>query len=75
MIYVIMMLRLKYGKECDIWSMGMIMHELMELEYPYPSNNWFSLMSRVREGKVTPLKQKRSEALIELYKSMIVMVC
>jgi hypothetical protein len=49
--------------------MGLVLYELMELEYPR-SFNLYEQMSEAKAGTVKRLKSKRKQSLIDLYKSM-----
>jgi hypothetical protein len=52
----------------------MILFELMELDHPYDGNNTALIALKAMEGKVKPLKSKRSPELVALYNSMRDMV-
>jgi serine/threonine-protein kinase ULK/ATG1 len=40
-----------YGKECDIWSIGLILYEMIYGVTPWHSNNLVELMAKL-ESKV-----------------------
>jgi serine/threonine protein kinase len=65
----------KHKFECDIWSIAMILFELMESERPYIHTDYNSLLEDVKKGQVKELKVKRSEDLISLYQSLKKIVC
>jgi serine/threonine protein kinase len=65
--------RKEYKFECDVYSAAMILFEMMESTHPY-EGNLAQIILKAKEGKVKPLKSKRSEELISLYNSMRDMV-
>ena len=45
------MIKGDYGKECDIWSIGLILYEMIYGVTPWHSNNLVELMAKL-ESKV-----------------------
>jgi serine/threonine protein kinase len=66
--------RKEYKFECDVYSTEMILIEMMESTHPYDGENIIQIILKAKEGKVKPLKSKRSEELVALYNSMRDMV-
>jgi serine/threonine protein kinase len=73
LLLFVFIFRIEYRFEYDIWSLAMILFELMELEYPYDGTD-YQIIKRAMEGKVKPLKTERSPELVQLYNSMRNMV-
>eukprot|EP01060_Flectonema_neradi_P024969 TRINITY_DN33821_c0_g1_i1.p1 TRINITY_DN33821_c0_g1~~TRINITY_DN33821_c0_g1_i1.p1 ORF type:complete len:446 (+),score=88.50 TRINITY_DN33821_c0_g1_i1:47-1384(+) len=41
----------KYGKKADVWSLGVLLYEMLALKRPYTAQNMRGLMEKVLEGK------------------------
>jgi hypothetical protein len=52
----------------------MILFELMESDHPYDGKEMVQIILNAKEGKIKPLKSKRSAELVALYNSMRDMV-
>jgi serine/threonine protein kinase len=62
---------IKHKFECDIWSIAMILFEMMESDYPYIiRTSKFDQQEDVKKGEVKKLKVKRSPDLVSLYQSL-----
>jgi hypothetical protein len=53
-----------------MWSIAMILYEMMESEHPYIHTDLIGLADDVRNGQVKELKVERSADLIFLYQSL-----
>ena len=42
----------KYGKESDIWALGVILYEICCLQYPFPANELDELEKKVINDKI-----------------------
>lgn len=60
-----------YSKKADIWSLGVILYELMTLKKPFTGNGMRELIDRVIAGKYQPLPTHYSPALIQLCTAML----
>jgi len=47
----------KYAGEVDIWSLGMIMYELMTLQRPYSTSSIFQVAQLVLKGALPPISE------------------
>jgi serine/threonine protein kinase len=71
------LLRKEYGFECDMWSLAMVLFELMESTHPFEGENDAQIAINVRGGNIKPLKSERPNELVALYNSLrnMVFVC
>lgn len=60
-----------YSKKADIWSLGVILYELMSLKKPFTGNGMRELIDRAISGKFQPLPNHYSPALIQLCTAML----
>eukprot|EP01060_Flectonema_neradi_P005084 TRINITY_DN13375_c0_g1_i1.p1 TRINITY_DN13375_c0_g1~~TRINITY_DN13375_c0_g1_i1.p1 ORF type:complete len:436 (+),score=49.61 TRINITY_DN13375_c0_g1_i1:28-1335(+) len=54
---------LKYSKQAEVWSLGIVLYELMSLKKPYTSPSMNDLMLKVMQGEVPPPPSHFSEEL------------
>ena len=45
---------LKYSKQAEVWSLGIVLYEMMSLKKPYTSPSMNDLMLKVMQGEVPP---------------------
>jgi serine/threonine protein kinase len=50
------------GKECDIWSLGILLFFLIEMRYPYQS--YYKQFDR-KEEKIIEIKKEIKEGLVK----------
>jgi serine/threonine protein kinase len=67
-------LRKEYGFECDMWSLAMILFELMESTHPFEGENDAQVVINVHGGKIKQVMSKRPKELVALYNSLRNMV-
>lgn len=64
-----------YGKECDIWSMGVLMYILLSGEPPFYVSDRQKLFEKIKSGVFTmnqPEWKKVSGGAIDLIKQLLV---
>jgi serine/threonine protein kinase len=62
--------RITYRFEYDIWSLAMVLFEMMELKKPYEEKKeitTFQLMKKIENGKINSVTTNRSPELIEFF--------
>lgn len=59
--------RKDYDFQCDIWSFGVILFEIVERMTPFPNRTVMEIMENVVNGQLPNLKSKRDECLKNLY--------
>jgi serine/threonine protein kinase len=64
--------RQKYSKKADIWSLGILLYEMMALKRPFIGNGMKPLMDSVLKGQIPPLPTHFSQDLRDLCLSMLV---
>ncbi|KAJ9467953.1 putative serine/threonine-protein kinase A [Diplonema papillatum] len=56
----------KYGKKADVWSLGVLLYEMLALKRPYTAQNMRGLMEKVLEGKFPPPPPHYSQDMRDL---------
>ncbi|OMJ86039.1 hypothetical protein SteCoe_12544 [Stentor coeruleus] len=59
--------RKDYDFQCDIWSFGVILFEIIERRTPFPNRTVLDTMQNVINGELPILSHKRDEGLKRLY--------
>jgi len=57
----------KYGHEVDIWSIGMIVYELMMLQRPYSSASIFQVAQLVIKGELPPISSAAKQKYADIF--------
>jgi len=47
-----------YTKMCDIWSLGVIVYQILECRLPFTGENYFSLMNNIKKGDYPKITNK-----------------
>lgn len=60
-----------YQYKSDIWSMGVVLYELCNLQHAFQGEGLMSVMYKIVEGKPPKLSEKYSKELQSLYERML----
>lgn len=41
-----------YGKECDIWSLGVVLYLILSASYPFDGENRVEVFSKIQNGEL-----------------------
>ena len=64
--------RQRYSKKADVWSLGILLYEMMALKRPFEGQGMKVLMESVLTGQLAPLPSRYSKELQELCYSILV---
>eukprot|EP00599_Poterioochromonas_sp_BG-1_P006361 CAMPEP_0173142318 /NCGR_PEP_ID=MMETSP1105-20130129/6021_1 /TAXON_ID=2985 /ORGANISM="Ochromonas sp., Strain BG-1" /LENGTH=996 /DNA_ID=CAMNT_0014055695 /DNA_START=91 /DNA_END=3081 /DNA_ORIENTATION=- len=62
-----------YGRKSDVWSLGVVLYELLALEMPFQANSLPALVHRIcsAEPSYSKLESRYSNTLVSLCKSLL----
>lgn len=60
-----------YTQSTDLWSLGVVLYELLSLELPFKGNNLQDIVSQVLSGRYAPLPSFRGAELAEAVQSLL----
>lgn len=64
--------RNKYGKKADVWSLGIVLYEMITLKRPFVANNMKGLMNCILQGQYElPARQLYSDDFIQMLNAML----
>ena len=60
-----------YGKESDIWALGVILYEMCCLKYPFPATELEELEDKVLNQKIDKYPNNVNSDFVDLFNKML----
>jgi serine/threonine protein kinase len=64
--------RQRYSKKADVWSLGILLYEMMALKRPFAGQGMKALMETVLKGTIAPLPEQYSPELRDVCMALLV---
>ena len=60
-----------YGQECDLWSLGILIHLLLTKKYPYTGNNNSEVLKNIYENGMRSIQKTGNQELDHLLRRLL----
>ena len=60
-----------YGQECDLWSLGILIHLLLTKKYPYPGNNNNEILNNIYKNGMRSIQKTGNLELDHLIRRLL----
>ena len=60
-----------YGQECDLWSLGILIHLLLTKKYPYTGNNNSEILKNIYENGMRSIQKTGNQELDHLLRRLL----
>lgn len=61
-----------YSFSCDVWSLGVVVHQMMTLHVPFQDPTIYGLVNKIMSEELGPLPEKYSQEFKEIVRGMLV---
>lgn len=60
-----------YGTKSDMWSLGVVLYEMITLKHPFDANSMEGLLNKIVKGSYAPISKQYSSDLRQLVDSLL----
>ena len=63
--------RKPYDAKCDMWSLGIVLYEMLNFSFPFVGNSTEDLGRRILAGRIGPIRTGYSQEIVSIVKSLL----
>ena len=63
--------RKPYDAKCDMWSLGIVLYEMLNFSFPFVGNSTEDLGRRILAGRIGPIRGGYSQEIVSIVKSLL----